>query len=159
MVLAHPYVVAGVAVGVAAIALVLLPLPWIGIASYNVAVTTELSETCVLGVCDYGVVSVSPTVTGPATVIDLGGWLGTGLSVAGPCIDCQYKLTTAFSAGGPSASAEETKFVPDLFAIDQTDTLTQSFAYVGAGEFTVTATLYLDGAQVASGSGSVEVGQ
>lgn len=153
----HPVVLGSIIALVAVGALSFVPLPFVGLQYYNASVTTTLSETCVLGICDYGMPSLSGTTTGPAYAIDWAGWLGIGFSVAGPCIGCEYKLTVTFP-GGPSAVASEEKFVPNLFSINQQDTLTMSFAYVPAGTYSVSAVLQLNGATVATGSTTVVVG-
>ena len=152
----HPVVIGGVAVLVVFAALVFLPLPWVGLNYYNVTVTTTISETCVFGICSYGVSSVNPSVSGPATVIDLGGLFGIGLGVAPPCINCQYKITASLS-NGQSASASETKFISSVFTFNQQDTLNLAIAYVPGASYNVQVTVVLQGSQVASGSGSIVV--
>lgn len=133
----------------AVIALVFIPIPGYS----NVRVTTTLGETCVIA-CSYSVQSVSGTVTGSSTFIDLGAWFTLG--VAPPCIDCQYKVTASLS-NGQSASASETKFVSNLFNVNYQDTLTMSIAYVPVGSYTVTVSITLQGSVVATGTGSLMV--
>ena len=148
----NKFLVIGVAIVVAFLVLVFLPIPGYS----NVQVQVTLGETCILGFCYYSVNSVNPTVTGSATVIDLAILFPSlfGQSIAGPCISCQYKLTVALS-NGQSASGSETKFISNLFSINQQDTVTLGIGYVNAGTYGITATLALNGATVATGSSSV----
>lgn len=154
MALSRP-VILGIIVAVVVVVLLFLPLPSLGIPYYNVEVQTTLGETCVI-ICSYSVQSVNPSVTGPATVVDVFGLFGIGLNVAGPCINCQYKIVAELS-NGQSASASESKFVSNLFNIAYTDSLTMSIAYVYAGSYGVTVTIYLNGDNVAQGSGTLVV--
>jgi hypothetical protein len=137
------------------VALLFVPLPWIGLNYYNVNVKTTLGETCFIA-CSYSVQSVNPSVAGPATILDIGGWF-PGANIAPPCINCQYKVVAQLS-NGQSTSASESKFVSNLLNIDYTDTLTMAIAYVPAGTYPVTVTVFLNGASVAQGSGSLTVG-
>jgi hypothetical protein len=155
-----PLLTGVVIVSIAAVlALVFLPLPWIGLDYYNVKVDTTLGETCFIA-CSYSVQSVNPSVTGPSTVIDICALLGSscpGASVAPPCINCQYKVVAELS-NGQSTSASESKFVSNLINIDYQDSLSMAIAYVPAGSYGVTVTIYLNGANVASGTGNLNVG-
>jgi hypothetical protein len=139
----------------AVLALLFLPLPWIGLDYYNVEVKTTLGETCIIA-CSYSVQSVNPSVTGPATILDIGSWF-PGFSVAPPCINCQYKVVAQLS-NGLSTSASESKFISNLFNVNYQDTLSMAVAYVPAGSYGVTVTVYLNGANVASGTGNLNVG-
>ena len=135
-------------------ALVVVPMPWYGLNYYNVTVTTTIGETCVL-FCSYSVQSVNPVVSGPATLIDLPGWLGIQ-GVAPPCISCQYKVTISLS-DGQSTSISESKFVSNLVNFAYTDTLSGAILYVPSGSYGVNVDLTLNGNLVASGSSSITV--
>ena len=145
-----------VAVVVAGV-LILLPLPWVGLNYQNVTVTTTISETCVL-FCSYSVQSVNPTVSGPATVLNIWGWFGIGnpLNIAPPCINCQYKITATLS-NGQSASASESKFISSLINFNVQDTLNLAIAYVPGGQYGVSVVVTQNGGEIASGSGSITV--
>jgi len=139
---------------VAVVALIFVPLPLVGLNYYNVNVETTIGETCFI-FCSYSVQSVNPTVAGPATVIDLPGWLG--FNVAPPCINCQYKVTATIGNTGITASASETKFISNLINIAYTDTLNLAMVYVPGGTYTVSVVVTLNGGTIATGSGSLTV--
>lgn len=151
----NPALIAVAVLGTLAV-LTLLPMPLIGLPYYNVKVTTTIGETCVFA-CSYSVQSVNPSVTGGATILDIAGWLGIGQNIAGPCLDCQYKVTAALS-NGQAASVSETKFVSNLINFAYTDTVSLSIAYVRAGTYGVTVTVSLNGGTIATGTGSITVG-
>lgn len=153
-----PRVLLAVGAVAAAIAILFVPLPWVGIHDYTATVQTTISETCVIA-CSYSVQAVNPGVTGTATV-----WTGivawadpSALGIAGPCLDCQYKVTATLS-NGQSASIGETKFVSNLLNFGYTDTLTLGFAFVPAGSYGVTVTVTLNGGTIATGSSTLCAG-
>ncbi len=145
----------GIVAVVIAIFLLFLPLPWVGLNYYNATVTTTVSETCVI-FCSYSVQSVSGALTGPATVIDIWGLFGIGLSISPPCISCSYKVTATLS-NGQSASVAESKFVSNLFNINYQDTLVLGLAYVPGGTYTISVLVTLNGGSIATGSGTLVV--
>lgn len=150
-------VVLAVGAVVVVVALIFIPLPWIGLNYYNVNVQTTISETCII-FCSYSVQSVNPAVTGPSTIIDVPGWLGWGYNIAAPCLDCQYKVTaTIGSNAGLSASVSETKFISNLLNFGYTDTLNLAIAYVPGGTYTVSVVVTLNGGTIATGTGSLNV--
>lgn len=152
----HPKLLVLIIVAVlAVVALLFVPLPWIGLNYYNVRVETTLGETCLI-FCSYSVQSVNPSVTGPATILDIGGWF-PGFSVAAPCINCQYKVTVSLS-NGQSTSASESKFISNLVNFAYTDTVNLGIAYVPAGSYGVSVVVTLNGGTIATGSGSLTVG-
>jgi hypothetical protein len=149
----HPVATLAIVGLVAFGVLVFLPMPTLGLDYQNVSVSTTLGETCFI-FCSYSVQSVNPSVIGPATFIDLPGWLG--YSVAPPCISCQYKVTMSLS-NGQSTSVSESKFVSNLINVAYTDTVTGSILYVPGGTYSVSVVLTLNGNNVAQGSGSITV--
>ena len=157
MVLSRPAIL-GLVAAATAIAVLLVPLNLVGIHDYNVKVEATVSETCFV-VCSYSVASVNPTVAGSSSVLSgVLAWLDpSALGLAGPCLNCQYKVTATLS-DGQKASVGESKFISNLVKFDYTDTLTLGFAFVPAGSYSVTVTVTLNGGTVATGSGSVCVG-
>lgn len=144
-------IIAGL-VSVVALLLILsfAPLP----GYYNVAVTVDMEEVQALVVSYYQINSVNPSVTGQSTIID---WAGFGLSFTFGEITGQFKLTVC--VGGTCSSATESKLLPSLpwnTNLDVSDTL--HLSYIHQGQYTVTATLYNNGAQVAQENAPLCVG-
>lgn len=140
------------------VAIILVPLPWVGVNDYNAKITTTVGETCVI-VCSYSVQSVNAQSAGASSIATaiLAAVDPSALSIAGPCVDCQYKVVATLN-DGQSASIGETKFVSNLFNVGYTDTLTLGITFIPAGTYTVYVVVTLNGGTVAAGTGSLVVG-
>jgi hypothetical protein len=124
---------------------------------YNVTVSVSSYEVGVLVGTIYGISGVSGSTTGPATVID---WTAIGLAFA---FGISGSFTMTVCLNGPSShctSKSQDQWFASVPILGSQVTATNSFqlAYVPSGSYSISVTLTDNGANPATGSGSMTVG-
>jgi hypothetical protein len=152
----HPaiWITIGVAVGLILV-LSVVPLP----NSYNVEVEVQSYEISLILANDFGISSVQGNVQGQATVID---WGILGLGIGPPAISATFVMTVCVIDSSHCASKSASQWFPTVPIINGGKlTATDNFiiGYVpGQCQAPITVQLTQNGADVADGSGTVDIG-
>lgn len=143
----HPIVI-----GLVVVMLLFVVLLFVPTGTYNVSVTIRMTQSQFIVGSVYTVNSVSGTVTGQSSVIDL-----SALGFAFATLASQYVLTVTIA--GHTVSKSETKFLPSLslgVVMPVVDTVT--VGYIPKGEATIVATLTVNGQQQGAATSTICVG-
>jgi hypothetical protein len=146
-------IIIAVIVAVVLLAVVfLIPLPLLGVQSYNVDVSISMSEAGALGFEYYTVNGVAATQGSGSTLAQL---VDPSLGFTGPSLTTGYVAQVC--VGSHCSSASETKILANIIPNYNSVSDTLTVSGVSPGTYTVTGTLWVNGASQGTATSSVTV--